>query len=206
MLVLSEIAIDADMASIYYDHLDQSEESDINFVTRIAEKHDAFAKFQDQKLQVRPRDKTNGLIFIKKESKTQLSIGGLVVTVATSLTATSASRNKYQSVKAYWHDLDQAHRTAEVIGAGEPQWQMKSTFETQGKAKQAAEAKLKQLQRGTGTLDSLTCPGNPAIRAEMDLLLVGFRPDVNYKWVVTSATHTMDNSGYKTVVKAEREL
>ena len=67
-----------------------------------------------------------------------------------------------------------------------------------------AANKLKQLGRGTGKC-SLSIPGDPKVRAEMDLILVMFRPELCAlsPWIITQATHTFDSSGYKTKISAE---
>ena len=41
--------VDPSVASIYYPHFDQTEESDIHLASRLAEKHDCYAKLQDKK-------------------------------------------------------------------------------------------------------------------------------------------------------------
>lgn len=197
--------IDGDIASIYVDHLDQNEESDIHFLTRIAEEHDAFVKIQDQKLIVRSRDKTEGLIVAIKAPIYQFSSSDVVVMVPTSVSITQNARNKYNAVRAYWHDPDAAKRKGEVVGSGDPEFKIRRTFPTKEAAKQAAAAKFKQLKRGTESMDAFNAPGDPNIRAGMDLTMINFRNEVNGDWIVTSVTHTMNSSGYKTSLRADRK-
>ena len=126
------------------------------------------------------------------------------MTLAINISATKNSRNKYKSVIAYWQDSDKAKRTGERAGEGSPEFKLKGTFETKDKAKAAAGAKLKKLNRGTGKLDSLTLPGHPDIRSGKDLKLEGFRPDICGKWKITSASHKLGNGGYQTTIRADR--
>lgn len=199
--------IHPDIASIYYDHLDQSIESDINFATRIAERHDAFVKIQDGKLIVKPRDKLEGLVYIQKGSKKQVSTSSLVVTIPCSITATASSRTEYDKVSATYYDVDSGEQKTESVGDGQREHKIRQQYETQDKAQAAAESKKTQLDRGKGGIDNLTCPGDPNVRAGMRLLLVGFRPDIcGVEWKISSVTHTMDNGGYKLSLKAESEL
>lgn len=198
--------IDPALSSIFVDHLDQTEESDIFFSTRIADKHDAYVKFQDGKMIVRPRNKGVGTVIIKKGIGVQFSMEGLSILIPTSVIATVNSRNKYGTVRAFWQDHDKVRRTGEVAKSGEgPEFQIRQTFETKEQAQLAATAKLSQLNRGTGTIDTLSAPGDPNVRAGMDLYLDGFRPDINGKWLISNVTHTLDQGGYKISLSAEME-
>jgi len=199
--------IHPDIAEIYYDHLDQEDESDINFATRIAERHDAFVKIQDKQLIVMPREKLEGLVYIKKGSGKQVSSSGLVVTIPCSITATASARSEYDKVTTSYHDVDSGELKTQSVGDGPREHKVRQTFETQDKAQAGANAKKTQLDRGKGGIDNLTAPGDPNVRAGMRLLLVGFRPDIcNIEWKISSVTHTMDNGGYKLSLKAESSL
>jgi phage protein D len=193
------------IAGIYYDHLDQTKKSDTAFVTEIAEKHDAYVKFQDGKMIVKPRSETEGIIIIQNLIKTQFAIGGsMEITVPTNVNYTTSKRTEYKSIKAHWQNIDKGERVTEVIGAGEPVFEMNDTFTTKAETKAAASAKLTQLNRGTGDI-TVTCPGDPNIRAGMRMVLVGgFRFDVLGQYIVNDVTHTMDSGGYKNSIKGER--
>ncbi len=185
--------VDGMLAPIWYDHIDQAEESDIHFVSRLAEQYDAYCKLSDGKLMLKPRGTTNGSLTVVNNKS--ISISG-----------TANRRNKYKSVKAFWHDPNAARRKSEVAGSGEPQYEIRHTFESKQKAKYSANAKLQQFERGTGAIENLKMPGDPNARAEMDLILVGFRPDLNKTWVTTQANHDYSDSGYTTTLQAEEAL
>ena len=77
-------------------------------------------------------------------------------------------------------------------------------FEDKAAAKMHAGRKLERQKRGEGRIDSLQVPGNPNVRAAMELTLTGFRPEVCEKtWVIESCTHTFDNGGYKLSIQAD---
>ena len=193
------------LASIYYDHLDQTEESDIHFATRLAERHDAYAKFQDGKLLFYPRDETQGSVTIERSRQPQWTDTGWK-TIGTSCTASINTRNEYKSVKACWHNEHENQRVYETVGEGDPQHEIRTVYESKEKALNAANAKLQELKRNTGQIENLSIPGDANVRAEMDLTLVGFRPELTaIAWVIKTATHTIDGGGYKTVIKAEVE-
>ncbi|WP_341815165.1 hypothetical protein [Wolbachia endosymbiont (group B) of Aricia artaxerxes] len=65
----------------------------------------------------------------------------------------------------------------------------------------AANAKLKQLKRNNETLD-ITMPGNPQIFAEAKLNLIDFNQAVDGEWIVNRAEHTLNSSGYLTMLSA----
>jgi len=184
--------VDEDLQAITIDHIDQTEESDIHLLTRIADEYDSFVKFQDKKLIIRSRNKTIGSLEIEK--------GGPFVIKCN---VTKNSRARYKSVRAYWQDGDKAKRTSETAGEEEPEFKIKKTFHSKLNALDAAKAKLQQLKRGTKSLDNLTGPGDPNIRAGMKLTLSGFRAEVNGDWIVTSVTHTLDSSGYTVSLKGD---
>lgn len=199
--IVSEIAgrngytpeVDPDVANIYYDHLDQSEESDVHFLTRVADELDCFVKYQDGKLQFKPREKTNGSVTVKMAD-------------CSSLRATVNSRNDYGKVKAWWYDRDDGKKKFELAEGGDgPTFELRKTFFSKDEAKRAAASKLKQLSRGTGQINSLVIPGNPEVRAEMELFLEDFRPEIcNIPWVITNATHSLTKSGgYITTIAAD---
>ncbi|MCV6637008.1 contractile injection system protein, VgrG/Pvc8 family [Candidatus Albibeggiatoa sp. nov. NOAA] len=193
--------VDPEVAGIKYSHLDQTEESDINFVSRLAETHDCYAKLQDKKLLFKPREQVLGSVKASRDH--YLNAGSGII--ATALSGVSIdSRSKFKGVKTYWEDRDSKKRTYETVGT-EPFYEERGALMSQDKAKLRAAAKLKQLLRGTGKIGSLSMPGSSDIRAEMNLNLEDFRPEVCQlsPWIITKATHTFDNSGYKTTVSAE---
>jgi hypothetical protein len=59
------------------------------------------------------------------------------------------------------------------------------------------------LARGEGTA-SLTLPGRPALAAETPLTLAGFAPELDGRWIVTQAQHSLDSGGLRTDAEAER--
>ena len=195
--------IDGQVAGFYYDHLDQDNESDIHFLTRLAEKHDAYVKCQDGKLLLKARENTNGAVHIERNTQTQWTQVGWR-TIGTSLSATINLRQQYKSVRTQWVDKETGELKYEIEGSGEPQFDVRRSYENHGVAKMAAQKKLKRLGRGEGQIDSLDLPGDPNIRAEMELTLSGFRPEIcELTWIITRVSHTFDGGGYKTSLSAD---
>lgn len=93
------------------DHIDQTSESDANLLTRLAEQHDAIATV-----------KNGRLLFVKAGDSESAS--GIAFRVMRIVRACGdrhhwsiADRNAYTAVKAYWHDLDSAHKGEVIVDA-----------------------------------------------------------------------------------------
>ena len=128
---------------------------------------------------------------------------------------TLADRGQYGAVAAHWQDLEAGEKVRTRAGEGEPVYTLRHPYPNAAEAQAAAQAKLRALNRGTGTL-SLTLksgmpallaetnkPANPALAAGTRLALSGFRPGVDGDWVLTRVTHEISSSGYTTQVEAE---
>ena len=189
-------AVSETLRSIAYDHIAQVDESDMHLLTRLAKDHDAIATVKAGALLLAER----GL---------GRSIGGAALPViavdqgeVTDYRVTLAERGKYRSVVASWHDETTGKTEAVTAGDGEPTYRLRHVRPTRERARQAAHAKLKSLTRGKAQL-SLTLPGNPTIAAEARIRLSGIRSGVDGLWSITTVTHTLDNGGFKTQIKAE---
>lgn len=178
------------------EHLDQTDESDLHLLTRLARENGAVAK-----------PVAGNLVFVSKgeaRSVTGQAIDTLEV-LPTHLQRhqfTQAERGKYSAVKAFWHDANNAEKQSIIVGDGEPVFAIRHTYSDAQQATVAASAKLKSLMRGTATL-SLTLLGNPLVQAEGKLRVGGIRDPVNCEWVVTRVEHQLDASGLQTRCDAE---
>lgn len=190
-------AISAELAGIALDHIDQTEESDMHLLTRLAAAHDAIAK-------------ANGgaLIFVPRAgatSTTGQSMPSLSLTPenVTSGKVTISKREGYKTVISRWRDNDAAMDAEIVVGTGEPIYRIRGAYPSAEAAQRAAKGKLQAFQRGTSTL-SLTLPGRPELVAESRLTLSGFRTGISGEWSVTQVIHTLTpQKGYVTTVQAE---
>lgn len=176
--------------------IDQTDESDLHFLTRFGKDHDAIAKPTNKRLIFAPRG----------EAKT--ASGQLMPTVnltrkqLTSWNVRLSDRDKYQSVTGYYHDTTVGERIPVTAGQGKPCYSLRNNNPDRATAQQASVAKLKNLNRGAGSL-SLTLPGNPDLMAETPITITGIRTGIDGKWITTSVTHELNGSGYVTTVEAE---
>lgn len=178
-------------------HIDQTEESDMHLLTRLAKEHDAVAKPAGGKLIFVPRG----------EAKTVT--GKSMPAVALSRTdilqwnVTLDGRGKYPSVRASFHDAANAIRTPVDVGSGSPVRVLSKPFPDAATALAAAQAEYHRQQRGTGRL-SLTVSGNPALAAEAKLTISGNSQASDGHWTITRVEHSLTpGEGYRCEIEAE---
>lgn len=161
------------------EHLDQTDESDLHLLTRLAREHGAVSK-----------PVAGYLVFVPKgeaRSATGQAIETLEV-LPTHLQRhrfTQAERGKYSAVKAFWHDANNAEKQSVIVGDSEHVFAIRHTYSNAQQATAAASARLKSLMRGTATL-SLALLGNPLVQAEGKLRVSGIRDPVNGEWAANS--------------------
>ncbi|MCL6284706.1 contractile injection system protein, VgrG/Pvc8 family [Ruegeria sp. 2012CJ41-6] len=182
---------------IIYGHLDQTDESDINLMTRLAKDHDAIASV-----------KGDTLVFMGKgEGKTA---GGVPMppvperkTGNIRWSMTLATRGNFRTVEATWHNQQTGTRDKVTAGEGAPVKRLRHAYPDQGEAQRAARAKLDELGRGNDTL-SIEMVGDPLIAAEGQILATGFRVGVSGTWSIKSARHRIAGGGFTTSIEAEK--
>lgn len=190
-------AIASEFSGIAVDHLDQTYESDLHIITRLAEQYGAVAK-----------PAGGSLLFVKRGAGVDAA-GKPLPPVAIpghqiiDWRAAIHDRQFYSRVGAHYKDKRGAKVTYVYSGDGEPVMYLRHPFKSQQDAVSAAEAKLRQLKRGRTSL-SLSIVGNPMICAEMPIIVSGFRDGVDGEWIVTRAEHTLDGSGLTTRLEAQR--
>ncbi len=192
-------AISPELASKELLHIDQTNESDINFLTRLARQFQAVCK------------PTFGrLVFAKRgEGK---SVSGLALpsvsldpTQVTSWSGTLGKRTAFAKVETTHHDPETGETvTHEVSGSedsGGEVYQHPTPFATADEALSAAASMLDQFQRGASEV-SLTLPGNPNLFAEATITLAGFHPRLDGPWLVKRVEHRIDE-GYTSSLSCE---
>ncbi|GLO70622.1 late control protein D [Phaeobacter inhibens] len=185
------------LKSIKHEYLAQRAESDINFLARIGQEHDAIVSVKE-----------GGLLFIGKgEGK---SASGTVlpqtwVFKSQLMPGSRVSKDKataYKSVKAIWHDKKVGEKKTVTEGKGSPSYEMTHPYRTEEAAQRAAKSKLDEQARAGHSI-SLTLVGNPILRAEGQALVVGLRPSIPPLWSITGVTHRLGSGGYTTQIRGE---
>lgn len=194
-----EAAVADSLKPIQLPHTDQTDESDINLLVRLAKKYDAIVKPSGGKLVLAKRGESKS---VSGEVMPPVLLG---VTDCTAFRLVMSKRETAGMVVAYWHAVKQAKRNEVKVGKGEPVRRLKQYYPTEEMALSAARAELSRRQRGETTL-AVSCTGSPFIAAECPLtMLPTFRPDVAGQWLISRVTHRLDASGgYLCDLEAEK--
>lgn len=189
--------VDPALASIAVEHIDQQNESDLHFLSRLARRVGATFKLADGKA-----------LFAKKGSTSLPSGGAKPVIVLTpemvgGWEATSADRGNYKAVAATYMDHDKGKRVTVRAGSGKPEHRDRRVYATEAEARAAAEAQLGDLTRGKVQFEARDCPGLPSAFAEALISAEGFDPDVDGEYLIKSVSHTLDGGGYRTSISME---
>lgn len=192
-------AIAQEFVGFPVDHLDQTYESDLNLLTRLAEQHGAVAK------------PAGGYLVFTRKGSGRDAHGEPLPEVALhpvddsflDWRASYHERAAYARVGAHWNDKKGAAVRYVYAGNGDPTMYVRHPFKSERDALAAAEAKLRQFQRGRTGL-SLNCMGRPVVCAEMPVVVSGTREGVDGPWICTRAQHTLDGGGLRTSLEAQR--
>ncbi len=212
------------LMNIEIDHADQTQESDMSFLTRMAEMLGAIATV-----------KNGALLFI-------LPGGGVTASgkalPSFSITRSSgdghrfriADRDAYTGVRAYWLDLNfgkkkkvsvkrrrtkakpkkekSSSREGEYMeGADGNVYVLRKTYQNETAAKRAAAAKWQQLQRGAAEFSITLARGRADLYPEMHGTVTGFKAEIdNQEWIISRAEHVIDGSGFTTRLELEAKI
>lgn len=185
------------LASIHLPHIDQPDESDINFLLRIAKKYDAVVKPVAGKLIMAKRGE------FKSVSGQDLPSVTIKKTECSTWRMMESRRESAGKVVAYWHAVKQAKRHEVSVGSGEPVRRLKQYFPTEAQALAAAKSELDRRRRAMKTF-TITMPGRNDVAAECEAQLAGWRAGIPAAWVVTRVEHFLDSRGYSSHVDLEQ--
>ncbi|MGG2143442.1 phage late control D family protein [Symbiopectobacterium sp. RP] len=212
------------LMNIDIDHADQTQESDMSFLTRMAEMLGAIATV-----------KNGALLFI-------LPGGGVTASgkalPSFSITRSSgdghrfriADRDAYTGARAYWLDLNFGKKKKVSVkrrttrakpkkeksrrregeyreGADGNVYVLRKTYQNETAAKRAAAAKWQQLQRGAGEFSITLAHGRAELYPEMHGTVTGFKAEIdNQQWIISRAEHVIDGSGFTTRLELEAKI
>ncbi len=189
--------VSASLASIALPHINQDSESDLNLLSRIAQKYDAVFKPANGALLFYPRG-TGQTVAGAPLPAVTLTPGD----VAT-FEMTEQARETAGTAVAFYHVHHDATRHEISVGSGDPVRRLRMGFTNQAEALAAAKASLAKAERSQQVL-RITMAGDPTITAEAPLSLRGFHPDLPTAWVITQVTHSLDKrQGYTCELEAQ---
>lgn len=191
-------AVETGLGGIRIDHIDQTNESDLNFLTRLGEDHDAIATIKAKHLLFIP----NG--YSKTISGITLAPVAIDRSDGDSHHFTIADRDgSITGVRAKWRDKTGNVARYSTAGDG-PNWKtLKRDFPNAVTAYHTAKAEWQKLQRGKKTISLDLALGNPDIIAGRRLTLTGWRSEITgVNWICGDVTHKFGDTGFFTSIEA----
>ncbi|RAR53909.1 hypothetical protein C7401_12683 [Paraburkholderia unamae] len=185
-------AVAAALAQIGIAHIDQTHESDMSFLTRLARRYDAVMNV-----------KALNLLFMPIGKGTTASGKSLDVLTITRENGDQhryhiSQRESYAAVRAHYHSNAKGKRQSVLIG-GENNQNVKvlpEDYATEAEARAAAEAEFARTQRSQATLTYTLALGRAEIFPELPVVVSGFKPEIDATpWLVKCVTHTISADG-----------
>ncbi|MHA6894774.1 phage late control D family protein [Ralstonia pseudosolanacearum] len=208
-------------------HVDQTGESDANFLTRLARDFDAIATV-----------KNGTLLFIPAGEPTSgsgLALPKVTITRDAGDTHTFlvADRENYNGVKAYYQDTRAGARGEVVVdasnatvtkqkqdgkvkkktkktatAAAQPNPDnvkvMRHTYASRANAERAARAEWRKIQRGVATFSITLARGRPDLFPSLHASVSGWKKEIdNTQWSVGKVTHNLNDRGYTSSLELE---
>ncbi len=212
---ISEMLMDIEI-----DHADQTEESDMSFLTRMAEMLGAITTV-----------KSGNLLFIMPGGGVNAQGQPLPSFAITRSSGDRhqfriADREAYTGVRAYWLDLNYGKKKKVSVKRRKPKKEksssregdymegaegnvfvLRKTYQNEQAARRAAAAKWQQLQRGAASFSITLARGRAELYPEMHGTVTGFKSEIdNQDWIIAKAEHTIDNSGFTTQLELEAKI
>lgn len=181
-------AIDPTLAAQPIAHIDQTNESDLNFITRLGKDYGATATVKDGRLVFLPAGSG------QSASGKPLPPATLTRRQGVSHSFTISDREGGDSgVQAQWRDLGAAETKTAVAGSTDgPVKTLKTVYPTPAEATAAAMAVKTEAKRKQREI-RITCDrGMPELIAGQPIRLSGFRAEIGeVPWVVEECTHIL---------------
>lgn len=193
--------VEAVIGAILISHIDQTHESDMSFLTRLAKRYDAVMNVKDL-----------NLLFMaigsgKTVSGKALSLLSLTRRDGDQHRYHVAERESYQAVRAHYHSNAKGKRKSVIVG-GDNNRNVKvlpEDYATEAEARAAAEAELARVKRSQATLSYTLALGRAELFPEQPVTVSGFKPVIDETpWLVKEATHTITgDAGFTTQLELE---
>lgn len=215
--------ISESLMGLEIDHADQTQESDMSFLTRMAEMLGAIATV-----------KNGSLLFILPGGGVSASGEALPSFAITRSSGDRhsfriADRDAYTGVRAYWLDLEFGKKKKVTVKKRKPEkkkverssnregdyldgedgnvYVLRKTYNNEIAAKRAAAAKWQQLKRGAAEFTLTLAYGRADLYPEMHGTVTGFKTDIdNQDWIIARASHSIDGNGFTTRLEFEAKI
>ena len=215
-------------------HIDQTNESDINLLSRLAKEYDAIATVKNGVLLFMP----TGLA--KTASGKDMERMEINKKKGDSYTFSIVENNNYKAVRAYWYNTDTGKKGEVLIDENSKITQVNRTTKTGKKSKlkkttvqqgapvttdseqiktlrhtykheisaiTGAKSAFDKLKRGVATFSLTLAEGDPMLMPETPVQLKGFKAEIdNTDWLITQVIHSISDSGYTCALEMELKI
>jgi phage protein D len=192
-------AINPTLAAVLVDHLDQTNESDINLVNRLGKHHGAIATVKAGRLLFAPAGEG------KTASGTAIAPVVINRNQGDGHTYSLTDRDsEYTGVQANWNEKKHATLKHEIAGTAGNLKTLRHTYQNQKEAQTAAANAWRTMQYQTASLTLTLAQGNAALYPETPAIVRGFKKEIeDTRWNIARLVHSMGDSGFMTEVECE---
>ncbi|MDC0535651.1 contractile injection system protein, VgrG/Pvc8 family [Francisellaceae bacterium] len=181
------------IASIQIEHIDQTSESNLAFLYRVARQYGGTLKPTYTRLLVLKADGQTA-------KETYLPTVELDIKEISKLDYTEHTTNQYKSVIAEYHDQDKGQTKEVRAGSGEPVFKLSNIYEN-GAAAQAIADNVLKGYKSSGSNMHITTIGNANIIAGVPIKINDLRIEIPNSWLVKTVVHTQTKQGYQSYLK-----
>lgn len=174
------------------EHLDQTNESDLNLLQRLGKRFDAIATVKHSRLLFTPKGAA--------KTVSGQTIQAIVITRSEGDKHSYSQTDRdteYTGVQTSWDNKASAQRETYTAGAQGNVKKLRHTYANQEEAKTAAEKHWQNLQRQGAKLTLDLAVGNPRLYPETPAQMRGYKQDIDdTTWITERVTHSLNDSGY----------
>ncbi len=206
--IVDEIALANDLEAVVgsgfektkIPHIDQTDESDIAFLTRIGKRYDAVATVKGDKLLFMPIQ--GG----KTASGQDMPVMRIYRRDGDQHDFQIAARDAYTGVIAKWMDPSRQRRHTVIAGVKGNAKHLRATYTNEADALAAAQSEWQRIRRGLATMRFQTAWGLPDLSVQHQVEFPDFKAPINeIRWLVKSARHSINDQGLTTALDLERD-
>lgn len=162
--------------------LNQTNETDINFLERIAKDYNVLFSIK------------NDFIYFVNKDDDALPVTKIDISKCSSSSMKHSTKEYYKSCEASWHDIDKAKIIKVTVGDGAPLVKIRSSYKDEADAKIKAEAKLKSINKGT-VKGSLSLKGINVYAGTKLELFNTYKGEDDGVFSVENCTHSYSRNG-----------
>ncbi len=183
-------------------HIDQTEESDAAFLSRIGKRFDAVATVKEGRLLFMPIHGAK-----KSDDKTEMPVFELSRADGDNHYYQQANRDAYSGVKAFWMDTRKGKKQSVVVGVLGNAKHLRETFATEDDALAEAQAEWQRLKRGQAKMSYTLAVSKPELTPQCFIVFKDMKPPISTtRWLIETLTHRLDDSGgLNTAIELETE-